>query len=79
MGERKKPFTAGEGSMSKLHAGETAVKVTDDAIQTGATPATRDYAVGQWHRDARTYTPFEGTPEIQRLIIARAISGVRIA
>ena len=38
----------------------------------------RDYPVERWHRDAKIYTIFEGTSEIQRLIIARAISGVHI-
>src|SRR5579863_9028865 len=80
MGATKKPFAAGEGSMSKLHAGETAVRVTDDAIQIlGGAGYVRDHPVEQWHRDAKIYTIFEGTSEIQRLIIARAISGVHIA
>ena len=79
MGATKKPFTAGEGSMSKLHAGETAVRVTDDAIQIlGGAGYVRDHPVEQWHRDAKIYTIFEGTSEIQRLIIARAISGLHI-
>jgi alkylation response protein AidB-like acyl-CoA dehydrogenase len=30
------------------------------------------------HRDAKIYTIFEGTPEIQRLVIARAVSGMQI-
>jgi acyl-CoA dehydrogenase len=80
MGATKKPFAAGEGSMSKLHAGETAVKVTDEAIQIlGGAGYVRDHPVEQWHRDAKIYTIFEGTSEIQRLIIARAISGVHIS
>ena len=33
----------------------------------------------RWHRDSKIYTIFEGTSEIQRLVIARAISGVHIA
>ena len=72
-------FTSGEGSMSKLFAGETAVHVTDEAIQIlGGYGYVRDYPVERWHRDAKIYTIFEGTSEIQRLIIARAISGVQI-
>ena len=74
------PFTAGEGSMSKVMAGETAVWVTDQAIQVlGGNGYTREYPVERWHRDAKIYTIFEGTSEIQRLIVSRAISGVKIA
>ncbi|MGI8683873.1 MAG: acyl-CoA dehydrogenase family protein, partial [Acidimicrobiales bacterium] len=70
----------GEGSMSKLFAAETAVKVTDEAIQIlGGAGYVRDEPVERWHRDAKIYTIFEGTSEIQRLIIARAISGKHIS
>src|SRR4051794_3266951 len=73
------PFTAGEGSMSKLKAGEVAVWATEQAIQIlGGYGYTRDYPVERWHRDAKIYTIFEGTSEIQRLVIARAISGLRV-
>ena len=79
MGATKKPFLSGEGSMSKLFAGETAVKVTEEAIQIlGGYGYVRDYPVEQWHRDSKIFTIFEGTSEIQRLIVARAISGVHI-
>jgi acyl-CoA dehydrogenase len=79
MGATRKSFASGEGSMSKLHAGETAVRVTDEAIQIlGGAGYVREHPVEQWHRDAKIYTIFEGTSEIQRLIIARAISGVHV-
>jgi acyl-CoA dehydrogenase len=79
MAATRTPFTSGEGSMSKLFAGETAVKVTEEAIQIlGGYGYVRDYPVERWHRDSKIYTIFEGTSEIQRLIIARAISGVHI-
>ena len=79
MAATRRPFTNGEGSMSKLYAGEMAVKVTDEAIQIlGGYGYVRDYPVERWHRDAKIYTIFEGTSEIQRLIIARSISGVHI-
>src|SRR5437660_2220698 len=79
MGRNGKTFGAGEGSMSKLYAGETAVWVTDQAIQIlGRYGYVRAYTVERWHRDAEIYTSFEGTSEIQRLVIARAISGVHI-
>jgi len=72
-------FTAGEGSMSKLMAGETAIWVTDKAIQVlGGNGFTKDYPVERWCRDAKIYTIFEGTSEIQRLIIARAITGLQV-
>lgn len=72
-------FHAGEGSMSKLFAGETAVHVTEEAIQIlGGYGYVKDYPVERMHRDSKIYTIFEGTSEIQRLVIARAISGVRI-
>ena len=74
-----KPFNAGEGSMSKLFASETAVSVTEEAIQIlGGAGYVRDNPVERWHRDSKIYTIFEGTSEIQRLVIARAISGVHI-
>jgi acyl-CoA dehydrogenase len=79
MGRTGKPFTAAEGSMSKLKAGEVAVWVTERAIQIlGGNGYTREFPVERWHRDAKIYTIFEGTSEIQRLVIARAISGVHI-
>ena len=79
MASNRQPFLNGEGSMSKLFASETAVHVTDEAIQIlGGYGYVRDYPVERWHRDAKIYTIFEGTSEIQRLVIARAISGVRI-
>ena len=72
-------FKNGEGSMSKWKASETAVRVTEDAIQIlGGVGYTRDYPVERWHRDAKIHTIFEGTSEIQQLVIARAISGLRI-
>jgi alkylation response protein AidB-like acyl-CoA dehydrogenase len=74
-----KPFTAAEGSMSKLYAGETAKWVTANAIQIlGGNGFTREYPVERMHRDAAVYTIFEGTSEIQRLVIARTLSGVPI-
>ncbi|MFN8036900.1 MAG: acyl-CoA dehydrogenase family protein [Acidimicrobiia bacterium] len=74
-----KRFENGEGSMSKLKAGETAVWVTEQAIQIlGGYGYVREYPVERWHRDSKIYTIFEGTSEIQRLVIARAISGIHI-
>ena len=76
---RASAFDAAEGSMSKLFAGETAVKVTGQAMQIlGGNGFTREYPVERMARDAAIYTIFEGTSEIQRLVIARAISGAPI-
>jgi alkylation response protein AidB-like acyl-CoA dehydrogenase len=79
MARQGKRFEAAEGSMSKLFAGETAVHVTEKAIQIlGGNGYTREYPVERMARDAKIYTIFEGTSEIQRLVIARAISGAPI-
>ena len=80
MGRQGGGYPNGEGSMAKLFAAEAAVKVTDEAIQIlGGAGYMRDAPVERWHRDAKIYTIFEGTSEIQRLIIARAISGRHIS
>ena len=79
MGRNGIPFENAEGSMSKLKAGEVAVWVTERAIQIlGGNGYAREYPVERWARDAKIYTIFEGTSEIQRLVISRAISGMHI-
>ncbi|MDH6140917.1 alkylation response protein AidB-like acyl-CoA dehydrogenase [Kitasatospora sp. GP30] len=79
MAANQQPFTAAEGSMSKLYAGETAKWVTAQAMQLlGGNGFTREYPVERMHRDSAIYTIFEGTSEIQRLVIARSISGMPI-
>src|SRR3954469_7510592 len=79
MGRTGQEFTAAEGSMSKLKAGEVAVWATERAMQIlGGNGYAREFPVERWHRDAKIYTIFEGTSEIQRLVIARAISGASI-
>jgi acyl-CoA dehydrogenase len=68
-----------EGSMAKLKAGRVAVWATERAIQIlGGYGYVRDYPVERLHRDAKIYDIFEGTEQIQQLVIARAISGMRI-
>jgi acyl-CoA dehydrogenase len=68
------PFTKAEGSMSKLMAGETAVKVTETAVQIlGGYGYIKDFPVEKWYRDSKIYTIFEGTSEIQRMVIARSL------
>ena len=72
-------FVNAEGSMAKLKAGRTATWVTERAIQIlGGYGYVRDYPVERWHRDAKIHDIFEGTEQIQQLVISRAISGMRI-
>jgi acyl-CoA dehydrogenase len=79
MGRQGHDFDNAEGSMSKLKAGEVAVWSTERAIQIlGGNGYTREFPVERMHRDAKIYTIFEGTSEIQRLVISRAISGMQI-
>ncbi|OBY33210.1 acyl-CoA dehydrogenase family protein [Mycolicibacter kumamotonensis] len=67
-------FNRGEGSMAKLAASEVAVRVTERAIQTlGGWGYITDHPVEKWYRDAKLYTIFEGTSEIQRMVIAQAL------
>ena len=79
MARHGRGFTGAEGSISKLVAAETAVRVTEQAIQVlGGNGYTRDYPVERWHRDAKIFTIFEGTSEIQRMIIGRAVTGLDV-
>jgi alkylation response protein AidB-like acyl-CoA dehydrogenase len=76
---KQKQFKNAEGSMAKLKAGRTATWVTERAIQIlGGYGYTREYPVERWHRDAKIHDIFEGTEQIQQLVISRAISGLRI-
>jgi len=76
---RNGEYKNAEGSQSKLYAGRTAVWVTERAIQIlGGYGYTREYPVERWHRDAKIMDIFEGTEQIQELVISRAISGLRI-
>jgi alkylation response protein AidB-like acyl-CoA dehydrogenase len=68
------PFHKAEGSMSKLKGSETAVSVTEKAVQIlGGYGYIKDFPVEKWYRDSKIYTLFEGTSEIQRMVIARAL------
>jgi acyl-CoA dehydrogenase len=79
MARQGQPMDNAEGSVSKLFAGETAVRVTEQAIQIlGGNGYTREYPVERWHRDAKIFTIFEGTSEIQRMIIGRAVTGLDV-
>ncbi|HEX9064899.1 MAG TPA: acyl-CoA dehydrogenase family protein [Streptosporangiaceae bacterium] len=79
MARQGRKFTHAEGSISKLVAAETAVRVTEQAIQIlGGNGYTREYPVERMHRDAKIFTIFEGTSEIQRMIIGRAVTGLTV-
>ncbi|MCA1830146.1 MAG: acyl-CoA dehydrogenase family protein [Actinomycetota bacterium] len=75
MARTGQPFSHAEGSMSKLKAGEVAVKVSEQAIQIlGGYGYIKDFPVEKWHRDSKIFTLFEGTSEIQRLVISRSLA-----
>ncbi|WP_418960039.1 acyl-CoA dehydrogenase family protein [Streptomyces tritici] len=79
MARNDRPFDAAQGSMSKLRAGELAVTATEKAVQIlGGAGYSREHPVERMYRDAKIYTIFEGTSEIQRLVIARALTGRHI-
>ncbi|MBT2688667.1 acyl-CoA dehydrogenase [Bacillus sp. ISL-47] len=64
-----------ESAMSKLLAGDTAMKVTTDAVQIfGGYGYTKDYPVERFMRDAKITQIYEGTQEIQRLVISRMVT-----
>ena len=68
------PFARAEGSMSKMKASEVAVWVTEQAVQIlGGYGYIKDFPVEKWYRDSKIYTIFEGTSEIQRMVIAKAL------
>ncbi len=72
-------FAHAEGSMAKLMAGDVAMRVTVEAVQIlGGYGYIKEYPVERWMRDAKIYQIWEGTAEIQRLVIARSVLGVRI-
>lgn len=65
----------GEVSMCKLFASETAMWVTTQAIQVfGGYGYVKDYPVERYFRDAKVTEIYEGTSEVQRIIIGRAVS-----
>jgi alkylation response protein AidB-like acyl-CoA dehydrogenase len=74
------PYAHGEGSMAKLFSGDVAMRVTTDAVQVlGGYGYIKEYPVERFMRDAKIYQIWEGTAEIQRLVISRYILGERKA
>ncbi len=66
-----------ETSIAKLHATEAAVWCANEAIQVhGGAGYVDDHPVERWFRDARVTTLYEGTSQIQKLIIGRALTGI---
>ncbi|MFY1623701.1 acyl-CoA dehydrogenase family protein [Micromonospora sp. WMMD735] len=68
---------ATEASMAKLFASEAAVRAANNAVQVfGGYGYIDEYPVGKYLRDARVATLYEGTSQIQQLLIGRALTGV---
>jgi alkylation response protein AidB-like acyl-CoA dehydrogenase len=76
LADRGEPFRT-EASMAKLYASEAAVRVANNAIQVfGGYGYIDEYPVGKFLRDTRVTTLYEGTSQIQKLLIGRALTGV---
>jgi butyryl-CoA dehydrogenase len=74
--DRGKPFTT-EAATAKLFASEAAVRAANAAVQVfGGYGYVDEYPVGKYLRDARVTTLYEGTSQIQKLLIGRALTGV---
>jgi alkylation response protein AidB-like acyl-CoA dehydrogenase len=74
--DRGQPYVK-ESSIAKLYASEAAVRAANSALQVfGGYGYIDEYPVGKYLRDARVTTVYEGTSQIQKLIIGRAITGV---
>jgi acyl-CoA dehydrogenase len=72
MGRNGIPMTGGQGSMSKLKGGDVAMWATRTCMDlVGPVAQTKDTPLEKWFRDAKIYQLFEGTAEIQRLVISR--------
>ena len=72
MGRNGVPMTGGQGSMSKLKGGDVAMWATTELMDlVGPAAQSTDYPLEKWFRDAKIYQIFEGTAQIQRLVIAR--------
>ncbi|WP_314174122.1 acyl-CoA dehydrogenase family protein [Streptomyces winkii] len=68
---------ATDASVAKYHASEAAVRVSNNCLQTfGGYGFIDEYPVGKYLRDARVLTLYEGTSQVQKLIIGRALTGV---
>ncbi|HUT48479.1 MAG TPA: acyl-CoA dehydrogenase family protein [Alphaproteobacteria bacterium] len=71
--------SAREASMAKLFASEMAERVASKAIQIhGGAGYLNDYAVEKIYRDVRVYQIYEGTSEVQKIVIARLLDGLEL-
>jgi hypothetical protein len=72
MGRNGIPMTAGQGSMSKLKAGDVTMWATTELMElVGPEASLTDHPLEKFFRDAKIYQLFEGTAQVQRLVIAR--------
>jgi acyl-CoA dehydrogenase len=72
MGRSGVPMTGGQGSMSKLKAGDVTMWATTALMDlVGPYAQTTDCPLEKWFRDAKIYQLFEGTAQVQRLVISR--------
>ena len=72
MGRNGMPMTGGQGSMSKLKGGDVAMWATRTCMDlVGPVAQSAECPLEKWFRDAKIYQLFEGTAEIQRLVISR--------
>jgi alkylation response protein AidB-like acyl-CoA dehydrogenase len=72
MGRNGRPMTGGQGSMSKLKAGDVTMWATTTLMDlVGPAAWDTDHPLEKWFRDAKIYQLFEGTAEIQRMVISR--------
>src|SRR3954462_9964967 len=72
MGRNGVPMTAGQGSMSKLKAGDTVMWATTTLMDlVGEYAQSTDCPLEKWFRDAKIYQIFEGTAQVQRLVVSR--------
>jgi len=72
MGRNGVPMTGGQGSMSKLKAGDVTMWATTALMDlVGAYAQTSECPLEKWFRDAKIYQIFEGTAQVQRLVVSR--------
>jgi acyl-CoA dehydrogenase len=75
MADNRKPNSM-ESSMSKVRAGDVVTKITQKAVEImGPLGYTRDTLLEKWFRDAKISDIYEGTGQINRLVVARQILG----